>query len=348
MNAPPLLGCKGLRNTSFLGLVAWGCVFWMVRDSVQTLAAETWDTFKVMAQFPHDPAAFTQGFVIHEGRLLESTGLYGGGSSLREIDMGTGRLMRAFYLPSDFFTEGLAVGDGRLVQLTWKQGIARVYDLNTWDPLPSFAYQGEGWGLTHDSSRFIMSDGSHMLTFRDSGTFAVLGEVSVHDNQGPVKQLNELEWIQGECWANQWLSDRIARIDVITGQVLSWIDLEGLFDWRSLKDGDAVANGIAYDAVSNRIFLTGKRWPWIFEVQIAPKGHVDIPRLSYVITQDDQFEISFPTFKGNRYRIERVKDLRSLDQAILLESLLGDGHPVRRRYRLDQATSRFFRVLSVP
>ncbi len=112
MNTPPLLGCKGLRNTIFLGLVAWGCVFWMVRGSVQTLAAETWDTFKVVAQFPHDPAAFTQGFVIHEGRLLESTGLFGGDSSLREIDMGTGRLLRAFYLPSDFFTEGLAVGGG--------------------------------------------------------------------------------------------------------------------------------------------------------------------------------------------------------------------------------------------
>ena len=240
------------------------------------------------------------------------------------------------------------MGGGRLVQLTWKQGIARVYDLNTWEPLPSFAYQGEGWGLTHDSRRFIMSDGSHVLTFRDSRSFAVLGEVSVHDSQGPVKRLNELEWIQGECWANQWLSDRIARIDVDTGQVLSWIDIEGLFDWRSLKDGDAVANGIAYDTVSNRIFLTGKRWPWIFEVEIAPRGHVDIPRLSCVMTQDDQLEIAFPTFKGNRYRIERVKDLRSLDQAISLESLLGDGHPVRRRYRQDQATSLFFRVLSLP
>ncbi|MEK9950136.1 MAG: glutaminyl-peptide cyclotransferase [Verrucomicrobiales bacterium] len=348
MNALLLFGCKRLRNAYYLWLVAWGCVFWVVRGSLQTLAAETWDTFKVVAQFPHDPAAFTQGFVIHEGRLLESTGLYGGGSSLREIDRDTGRLLRAFYLPSDFFTEGLAVGGGRLVQLTWKQGIARVYDLNTWEPLPSFAYQGEGWGLTHDSRRFIMSDGSHMLTFRDSGTFAMLGEVSVHDSQGPVKRLNELEWIQGECWANQWLSDRIARIDVDTGQVLSWIDIEGLFDWRSLKDGDAVANGIAYDTVSNRIFLTGKRWPWIFEVQIAPRGHVDIPRLSCVMTQDDQLEISFPTFKGNRYRIERVKDLRSLDQAISLESLLGDGHPVRRRYRQDQATSLFFRVLSLP
>jgi glutamine cyclotransferase len=220
----------------------------------------------VVGRYPHDPAAFTQGLLISDGRLFESTGL-NGASSVREVDVATGHVLRRADLGDEYFGEGLAAVGDRLVQLTWRSGLAFVFDRDSFAPVGQFRYDGEGWGLCDDGSRLVMSDGTPRLTFRDRTTFAALGQVEVTDGGAPVDELNELECVGGKVLANVWHSDRIARIDPATGRVDGWLDAASL---RPAGAGaEDVLNGIAYDPASDTYLLTGKRWPSLYRVRIG-------------------------------------------------------------------------------
>lgn len=228
-------------------------------------------SYQVVAAYPHDDGAFTQGLVFHEGELIEGTGLYGS-SSLRRVELLTGAVQQGIALDDEYFGEGVAVWQDRIIQLTWLEQTAFVWNAETFVFEESFAYSGEGWGLTHDGRRLIMSNGSSRLVFRDPETFAEVGEIQVFDEDGPVNRLNELEWIRGEIFANRWATDRIARIDPATGRVIAWIDLAGLLDPH--PSGADVLNGIAWDDAGERLFVTGKLWPTVFEIEL-----VDCPEL---------------------------------------------------------------------
>jgi len=219
---------------------------------------------KVLATRPHDAHAYTQGLLWHAGRLYESTGLYGA-SSLREVEPETGEVLRSTPLPAKVFGEGLALVDDRLIQLTWKEGIAFVYGLARFDLRGQLAYTGEGWGLTWDGKRLIMSDGSDRLTFRDPATFDSLGGVNVAEGGQPVLDLNELEWVDGAVYANVWQTDRILRIDPATGRVTAEIDAAGLLS-DAERAGAEVLNGIAWRPDTRTFYITGKKWPKLFEV----------------------------------------------------------------------------------
>jgi len=222
--------------------------------------------YQVVHTYPHDAAAYTQGLLTSEGKLLESTGLWGQ-SSLRRVELETGNVLQAIDLDPDDFGEGLALWENRLIQLTYEEHTAYVWDAETFAPLGSFSYSGQGWGLTHDGRRLIMSNGSSSLAFRDPETFAVLSSVGVVDDGSPVTALNELEWIRGEVFANRYGFDLIARIDPDTGEVIAWIDLTGL---RDLQPPSAeVLNGIAWDDDGERLFVTGKWWPSLHEIELV-------------------------------------------------------------------------------
>jgi glutamine cyclotransferase/nitroreductase len=230
------------------------------------------DGFKVVNTYPHDPKAFTQGLIYRDGVLYESTGLTNQ-STLRKVELATGRVLQQTKLDDKYFAEGLTEFNGRLLQLTWKDGLGFVYDRATLAFRESFKYYGEGWGLTHDGVRLILSDGeaSSGLRFLDPVSFVETGHVVVKDQGQPVGELNELEFVRGEVYANIWQTDRIARINPATGEVVGWIDLTGLLSPADHAGAD-VLNGIAYDAATNRLFVTGKLWPKLFEIQLAPKG----------------------------------------------------------------------------
>lgn len=222
-------------------------------------------TYEVINTYPHDDDAYTQGLLFEGGELFESAGRYGE-SSLRRVDLETGQVLQIAHLDGSYFAEGLALWKDRLLQLTWQENTCFLWDAVTFAPLGSFSYTGEGWGLTHDGRRLIMSDGSATLTFRDPATFAETGSMIVTDNGSLVFELNELEWIRGEVFANIWQTRQIARIDPNTGEVIAKIDLDGLLDpWPS---GDAVLNGIAWDDDGERLFVTGKLWPSLFEIEL--------------------------------------------------------------------------------
>lgn len=227
--------------------------------------------YEVVRTYPHDALAFTQGLFFLNGFLYESTGLEGR-SSVRKVRLEDGNVMQKQDLPRQFFGEGIVGWKDRLIGLTYRSETGFVYDLATFKPLRQFKYRGEGWGLTHDGRRLIMSDGTSELRFWDPETLSELGRVKVTDQGRPVESLNELEWVKGEIFANVWQTDRIARIDPVSGKVLGWIDLTGL-----LKPADRIAgytdvlNGIAYDAASGRLFVTGKRWPKLFEIRVVEK-----------------------------------------------------------------------------
>jgi glutamine cyclotransferase len=222
----------------------------------------------VLASYPHDPQAFTQGLLLHEGMLYESTGLYGR-SSLREVDLETGEVVRARQIDPRLFGEGLALVDGNLIQLTWRAGLALVFDLETFEPLGTFSYQGEGWGLCFDGESLWMSDGSATLTARDPAGFEPLRRVTVTLAGEPVTRLNELECVDGNIYANVWQTDRIVRADKSTGRVDAVIEAGGLLstEQRSTLSTDAVLNGIAYDRENERFLITGKLWPTLFAVR---------------------------------------------------------------------------------
>jgi len=223
--------------------------------------------FKVVAAYPHDPAAFTQGLAIEAGRLYEGTGLYGA-STVRRVNLTSGRAEKQRSLGERYFGEGIAILGGRLYQITWMNGAAVVYNLDTFEVERTMQYDGEGWGLTHDGKELIMSDGSATIRFRDPQTFAVTREIEVRDNGMPLAMLNELEYIDGEIWANIWYDDRIARISPADGKVLGFIDLSTLYP-KSARGSEAVLNGIAYDASAKRLFVTGKNWPQLYEIEVT-------------------------------------------------------------------------------
>lgn len=234
----------------------------------QTAATAPVHSYRVKARYPHDPNAFTQGLVYDGGLLLESTGGYGE-STLREVELRSGKVLRAVRLPPDVFGEGLTLWGGQLVQLTWRNQVGFVFDRESLRFKSQFRYATEGWGLTHDGQSLIMSDGSATLYFLDPESFTVRRSLQVRDGMTTVTQLNELEFIKGEIYANIWHSDRIARIAPDSGQVRGWIDLSGLRAPNARQDRDAVLNGIAYDAQSDRLFVTGKRWATLYEIEVT-------------------------------------------------------------------------------
>jgi glutaminyl-peptide cyclotransferase len=218
--------------------------------------------------YPHDTLAFTQGLEFHGGRLYESTGRYGE-SGVREVELETGGVMRRVDLAHHHFGEGLTILDGRVYQLTWQDGIGYIYDLETFAPAGTFEYRGEGWGLANDGRHLIMSDGSNQLRYLDPRTFAVVRVVEVRDGTLPVHRLNELEWVHGEIWANVWHSEHVARIDPRSGRVIAWLDLSGLIPAHQRpEDPEAVLNGIAWDREQDRLFVTGKLWPYVYEIRV--------------------------------------------------------------------------------
>src|SRR5215203_1582091 len=221
---------------------------------------------QVIQTFPHDPKAYTQGLTIFNGNLYEGTGWYGE-SNLRRVDMTSGAVLQQVDLPKDIFGEGIAVYDNRIAQLSWRSHLGYVYDRETFNLLATFNYPTEGWGLTYDGSRLILSDGSHNLRFLHPDTFPEVGQISVQAAGRPIRSLNELEFINGAVLANVWQTDRIAIIDPSTGNVCSWLDFTGL-NTAPLSSRDDVLNGIAYDNDTGRLFITGKRWPTLFEIQV--------------------------------------------------------------------------------
>jgi glutaminyl-peptide cyclotransferase len=226
--------------------------------------------FEVVNSYPHDPKAFTQGLVFHDGELLESAGGYGE-STLRRVELKTGKVLKRVEVERQFFAEGLALMNGKLYQLTWQNQRGFVYDPETFEKTGEFAYRGEGWGLTHDADSLIISDGSSQLRFLDPADYRVKRAVNVTDRGRPVLQLNELEYVKGEVFANVWHRNAIARIDPQTGHVRGWIDLTGLLKPGEVSDEEAVLNGIAYDEAGDRLFVTGKLWPKVFEVRLKQK-----------------------------------------------------------------------------
>jgi len=224
--------------------------------------------YRVVNVYPHDAEAYTQGLIFKDGVLFESTGL-NGRSTLRKVRLETGEVVQQRRIESAYFAEGLTEWHGELIQLTWRSQIAFVYDLATFAPRRTLSYPGEGWGLTHDDRSLILSDGSGTLRFLDPVTFRETRRISVTDGSAPVSELNELEYVEGEIYANVWLTDRIARIDPQSGRVKAWIDLHGLLSSGYRLSGEAVLNGIAYDQAGKRIFVTGKLWPKLFEIAVV-------------------------------------------------------------------------------
>ncbi len=226
--------------------------------------------YQVVRSYPHDRDAFTQGLIYRDGFFFEGTGL-NGRSGIRKVKIETGEVLQTQPLDPEYFGEGITEWKGSLIQLTWRSEIAFVYDVATFRQTKTFRYEGEGWGLTHDRTRLIMSDGSAQLRFLDPATFHEHGRITVRDANGPVTDLNELEYVNGEVLANVWQTDRIARISPASGRVTGWIDLSGLLP-AGERARDAVLNGIAHDAGSNRLFVTGKLWPRLFEIKLVPPG----------------------------------------------------------------------------
>ena len=233
-------------------------------------------TYRIVNVFPHDPDAFTQGLVFDDGVLLEGTG--GGDrmatntglppASLREIELNSGRVLQQVSLDPQFFGEGITLLDGRIYQLTWQSRLGFIYDRESFTVDGEFEYTSEGWGLTHDGERLIMSDGTSAITFRDRETFAEIGRIEVAAEGQLIRRLNELEYVEGEIWANVFGTELIARISPADGSVIGWIDLAGLLTSRERASAN-VLNGIAYDSETQRIFVTGKLWPWLFEIELV-------------------------------------------------------------------------------
>jgi glutamine cyclotransferase len=226
-------------------------------------------TYKVVRTFPHDPKAFTQGLVFEDGFIYEGTGL-NGRSELRKVELETGSVLQSCKLPDEFFGEGITIYGDHIIQLTFQSRVGFVYNKETFELLRQFNYPTEGWGLTNDERHLIMSDGTPMLYFLNPETFAQNRKIMVLDQDSPVWGLNELEYIDGQIYANVWPTERIVRIDPETGQVVGWIDAEGILAPEDHSEPVDVFNGIAYDPAGDRLFVTGKFYPKLFEIKLVP------------------------------------------------------------------------------
>lgn len=225
---------------------------------------------RVVASHPHDVVAFTQGLVFGQGVLLESTGLYGR-STLRRVELETGRVLAQARLPDSLFGEGITLWQDQVVQLTWRGGVGLLHAAADLKQVATFRYLGEGWGITHDGRQWIMSDGGASLAFLDPVSHQVVRRLAVRDHSGPVAGLNELEYVDGEVWANLWPSDRIARIDPQSGRVSAYLDLSDVWPRAERPAGADVLNGIASDPATGRVWVTGKHWPQLFQIEIIER-----------------------------------------------------------------------------
>lgn len=223
--------------------------------------------YQVVNIWPHDPRAFTQGLVFLDGKLIESTGQVGF-SSLRSVELQTGKVLKKVDIPEPFFAEGAALLNNKIYQLTWQDQRGFIYDAQTLEKIGDFTYSGEGWGLATDGRSLLLSDGSNRIRFLDPDSFRVTKTIAVTDGKTPINELNELEYVNGEIYANIWHDDRIAVIDPENGRVKAWIDLSGLLQPGDVTDPEAVLNGIAFDQTGDRLFVTGKLWPRLFEIKI--------------------------------------------------------------------------------
>lgn len=243
---------------------------WLLVSVLSIQAAAPEYQVRVVRSYPHDRQAFTQGFEYHDGKFYEGTGLEGR-SSVRLEDLASGRVLRHADIPKPFFGEGITVLEGRIVELTWLSHVGFTYRQSDFQRTGEFQYPGEGWGLANDGKHIYFSDGTSSIRILNPSSLKETRRITVHDGKQEITMLNELEWIRGELWANIWQTNRIARISPADGKILGWIDASGLL---TPEDSTAqpvdVLNGIAYDAVHNRIFLTGKLWPKIFEVRVVP------------------------------------------------------------------------------
>lgn len=226
--------------------------------------------YEIVRSHPHDSAAFTQGLTVADGQLYEGTGLHGQ-SSLRRVDLATGAVLQQVALDGRYFGEGVAAVGDRLIQLTYQTGVGFIYDRKTFARLKEFAYKGEGWGLTYDGQRLIMSDGSDTLRFWHPDTLEEMGRLRVRDGDQAIARINELEYVDGSIYANIWQEDRIARIDPKSGVVTAWIDMSNLLTPTERSRGVDVLNGIAHDPKTGHFLVTGKLWPWVFEVKFVRK-----------------------------------------------------------------------------
>jgi glutaminyl-peptide cyclotransferase len=226
--------------------------------------------YQVVHTYPHDPRAFTQGLQYLDGVLYEGTGQVGQ-SSIRRVELETGKVLQKRDVPPPHFGEGITVWKQELIELTWKSNVAFVYDKKTFEPRRTFKYAGEGWGLTQDATNLYMSDGTDELRVLDPATFVERRRIKVTSAGAPLQELNELEWVKGEIFANVWMTDRIARIAPASGKVVGYVDLRGLLSASERASTD-VLNGIAYDAAHDRLFITGKWWPKLFEIKLVKKG----------------------------------------------------------------------------
>ena len=226
--------------------------------------------YRIVKTYPHDRNAFTQGFEYRDGFFYEGTGMTGR-SSVRKVELASGRVVQKYDVPQPFFGEGITVLGQQIIELTWQTQTGFVYDKSSFRVLRSFNYPGEGWGLANDGKQIYMSDGTAQIRVWDPATLKEVRRITVKDGARSITQLNELEWVKGEIFANVWQTDRIARISPADGRVLGWIDLTGILPKSDRPDSDAVLNGIAYDAAGDRLFVTGKLWPRIFEIKLVPK-----------------------------------------------------------------------------
>lgn len=243
---------------------ACACGVWAVSQQRQATAYGV----QVVERFPHDARAYTQGLIFHDGFLYEGTGKRGE-SSLRKVELETGRVVQSLKLDHRLFGEGITLWNDRIIQLTWQNELGIVYDRETFKEVERFRYEGQGWGVTHDGTHLIVSDGSSTLRFLDPRTYRVVRRLRVHNNGRRVSNLNELEYVGDEIFANIWYKDYIVRISPQSGAVTGWIDLRGLLPNR--RDRDHVLNGIAYDSAKKRLFVTGKNWPTLFEIRLVAR-----------------------------------------------------------------------------
>jgi glutamine cyclotransferase len=261
---------KAIRSQLVVLFLLTTCGRFLLGQTTASAKATPKYTFAIVRVFPHDTSAYTQGLAYRDGFLYEGTGR-NGQSSLRKVRLETGEVIQRLDLASEYFGEGITLVRDKVVQITWKSGIGFVYDLNNFQLLRKFSYSGEGWGLTANGHQLFMSDGTSEIRVLDAETFREIRRFKVHDGPTPVDQLNELEFVEGQIFANVWHSNLVAEISPQSGEVVGWIDLSGILSPVYRLEPEAVLNGIAYDPLRKRLFVTGKLWPSIFEIRLAPE-----------------------------------------------------------------------------